>query len=90
MLIEQIDDIGSQTLQRFVGDLPDVSRAAIHSPALIRLLEAELGGDNHRFAEGLDGFTDTLPASASLISAVQTGGPTFTLTQPQPGTTGAK
>ncbi len=53
MLIEQIDAIGPQPLQRGVGDRADALRPAVlagfvESP----VLEAELGGNHDLVAEG--------------------------------------
>ena len=50
VLIEQVDDIGLETLQRSLGDLLDVLRAAIQPSLLASArikLEPELGGDHH-------------------------------------------
>src|SRR6266404_3478168 len=55
VLIEQVDDIGLETLERGLGDLPDVFRTTIQrtptgSTIGIRL-EPELGGDHHLVAK---------------------------------------
>ena len=53
MLIEKIDHVGLEPLQRGLGDLLDVLRPAVEAGLLpVGLdLEAELGGDDHLCAE---------------------------------------
>ena len=64
VLVEQVDNVGPQPLQRCLGNLPDVLRAAVQaSSTLSRLgidVEAELGGDHHLLTEGGKGFADEL------------------------------
>ena len=54
--------IGLQPLERGLGDLLDVLRAAVHAAAArLRIeVEAELGGDHDLVAEGGEGFADEL------------------------------
>jgi hypothetical protein len=58
MLVEEIDDIGPEPLQRRLGDLPDVLGAAVHAAlsAISIEFEAELGGDRHLIAERGEGL----------------------------------
>ena len=61
VLIEQVDDIDLEPLERGLRNLLDVLRPAVHadppgSPVWIEL-EAELGGNHHFPAEGSKGFT---------------------------------
>ena len=53
VLVEKIDDVGPEALQRRLDGLPDVLRPAVHASRLpVRAeLEAELGGDHHLVAE---------------------------------------
>lgn len=61
VLIEQIDDIGLEPLERGFGDLLDVRRpaaeAALFTSRRINV-EAEFGGDNHLVAKGRERFAD--------------------------------
>ena len=59
MLVEQVDDVGPETLERCLGNLSDVLRPAIHA-ALGVQLEPELGGDHHLVTPGREGFTHEL------------------------------
>jgi hypothetical protein len=61
VLIEEIDAIGLQPLERGLGDLSDVFRAAIEATLLARLrieVEPEFGGDHHLLTERREGFAD--------------------------------
>ena len=63
MLIEQIDDIGLQALERGFGDRLNVLRPAVQAPLLARLrieIEAEFGGDDHMVAKGGQSLADEL------------------------------
>ncbi len=63
MLIEEVDDIGLEPLQRSLGDLPDVLRPAVEAALLAGLridIEAEFGGDHDLLAEGRQRFADKL------------------------------
>ena len=60
MLVEQVDDIGLEALERGLGDLLDVVRAAVEAAPTrstigIRL-EAEFGSDDDLVAKGSEGF----------------------------------
>jgi len=54
VLVEQVDDVGLQPLQRRIGNLPDMSRLAVHGAlaAIGAEVEAELGGDDDLVAKG--------------------------------------
>ena len=64
MLIEQVDDIDLEPLERALDGLLDVLRPAVQArralhPAGIEIrteVEPELGGDHHLLAEGSEGF----------------------------------
>ena len=59
VLIEQIDDIGVETLERGVGDLLDMLRPAVQASAALAVwfdIEAELGGNHHSFTERSECF----------------------------------
>ena len=59
VLIEEIDPIGLEPLQRCVGDFPDVRRPAIEPRLLAAFeLEPELRGDDHLIAERRQRFAD--------------------------------
>jgi hypothetical protein len=63
MLVEEVDDIGPEPLQRSVGDLADVSGPAIQADLLAGFgidLEAELGGDRDLLAERRKRLADHL------------------------------
>jgi hypothetical protein len=57
VLVEQVDDVGAQLLQRVLGDLANLLGAAVESDDLVVLdLEAELGRDNDVVSEWSDGL----------------------------------
>ena len=58
VLIEEIDAIGVEALQRGLGDLPDALGPAIHALGGIAVLEAELGRNHHLVAERRERFPD--------------------------------
>ena len=61
VLIEQIDPIGLESLQRRVGDLPDVRGPAVQTRLLAALeLEAELRRNHHLIANRAERFPDEL------------------------------
>ena len=61
VLIEQIDPIGLESLQRRVGHLPDVRGPAVQPRLLAALeLEAELGRNHHLIANRAERFPDEL------------------------------
>ena len=62
VLIEQIDAIGLQPLQRGLGDLPDVLGPAVQAGSADRWpnFEAELGGDHDLVAERRERLADQL------------------------------
>ena len=59
VLIEQIDALDLEPLERGLGDLSDVLRPAVQATLLARLrieVEPELGGDHHLLAERARGL----------------------------------
>src|SRR3989442_901370 len=63
VLIEQIDNIGPESLQRSVGDLFDVLSPAVDAnwrTAVWIEFEPEFRGDHHLLAEGSKGFAHEL------------------------------
>ena len=64
VLIEQVDGVGPEPLERRLGDLLDVLRPAVQARRLGRLsgaeVEPELGGDDHLVAERGEGLADQL------------------------------
>ncbi len=70
VLIEEIDDVRPETLQRRLGDLLDVRRPAAEAAllAVIRVdVEAELGGDHHAVAHRGQGLTHKLLVGEGAI-----------------------
>ena len=63
MLIKQIDDIGLEPLEGFLGDLLDVLRPTIEARRANHLgtkIEPEFGGNHHLFTEGGESFAHKL------------------------------
>ena len=62
VLVEEIDAVGPEPLERGLGDLPDVLRPAVHAALSGRPVDvdAELGGDHHLVADRLQRFADDL------------------------------
>ena len=58
VLIEEVDAVGPETLERRLDHLLDVLRLAVE-PARFEV-EAELGGDDHLVADGRQGLADQL------------------------------
>ena len=59
VLVEQVDAVGPEPLERRLRDLPDVLGPAVEARLLPALdLEAELGGDHHPVADGGEGLAD--------------------------------
>ncbi len=52
VLIKQVDPIGSEPLERSIGNLPDTFRPAVHPRQGVPILEAELGGNHHAIPDG--------------------------------------
>ncbi len=77
VLVEEVDVIGAEPLQRGVGDLLDVRGAAVepgdaaHAGALLRDLETELRGDRHLVAHVLQRLADD---DLVLVGPVDFGG----------------
>jgi hypothetical protein len=62
VLVEQVDAVGAESLQRSLDDLPDVLRPAVHTDRLSVLmeLEPEVGGDHHPIPNGCEGLAHQL------------------------------
>ena len=64
MLIEQINHIGPESLERTLGDLSDMlgpaiqSRRTFHPARISNEVEPEFGGDDHLLAKRCKSFTD--------------------------------
>ncbi len=58
VLVEEVDDVGFQALQRCFGDGADVFRPAVHAAlaAVGTEVEAELRGDDDLVPDGAEGF----------------------------------
>jgi hypothetical protein len=56
VLVEEIDVIGLETLQRGLGHLPDALRATVEARGRVAALKAEFGRDDHLIAERGQGF----------------------------------
>jgi hypothetical protein len=60
VLVEEVDDVGLQALERGLGDLLDVLGAAVQTLLGAVRIEAELGGDHHLIANRSEGFAHQL------------------------------
>ena len=61
MLVEQVDEVEAEPLQRGVGHASDILGPAVHAVRLaVGKGEAELGSDHHAVAHGLERFADNL------------------------------
>ena len=60
VLVEEIDAVGLQSLERCFGDVTNMRGAAVHARHGLAILEAEFGGDNDLVPERGEGFTDDL------------------------------
>ena len=61
MLVEQVDDVGVEALQRGFGDLLDVFGLAVEAAAALPVgldIKTELGGDHDPVAERRESFAD--------------------------------
>jgi hypothetical protein len=67
VLVEQVDAVGLEPLERGVGDLPDPLRPAVHARLGIPVLEAELGGDHYLVAERRQGLAHQLLVGEGAI-----------------------
>lgn len=56
VLIEEIDAVGLEPLERCIGHLPDALGPAVHARFGVPVLEAELGRDHDLVAEGSQGL----------------------------------
>jgi hypothetical protein len=62
VLVEQVDPVGAEALERSFGDLPDVRGTAVETGLrAVRVdPESELGGDRHLVAHGRQALADEL------------------------------
>src|SRR6516164_1225989 len=58
VLIEEIDAVGFEPLERGLGNLPDALRPAVQPGGGVAILEAKLRGDHDLVAERSQGFAD--------------------------------
>src|SRR5215210_2851364 len=68
VLIEEIDAVGLQALERGLGHLPDVLWPAVKARLCVSGFEAELGGDHHLITEWGEGFADELLVGERTVS----------------------
>ncbi len=67
VLVEEVDTVGLQALERGLGDLPNVFRATIDARLRIAVLEAEPRRDHHPITERGEGFADELLVSERAV-----------------------
>ena len=68
VLVEEVDDLDAQPLQRGVTRLADVLGTAVHAGRLpVHDVEAELGGDHHPVAERLEGIAHDLLVGVGAV-----------------------
>ncbi len=67
VLVEQVDDVGLQPLQRGLGDGADVLRAAVKPLGGFAVAETEFGGDDDLVADRRQSFADDLFIEARAI-----------------------
>ncbi len=58
MLVEQVEDVGPEPLERCLRHLSDVLRPAVHSAAI--QFETKFGGDHHLVTKGSQGLAHEL------------------------------
>jgi hypothetical protein len=58
VLVEQVDGVGAQTLQRGICHSPDLLWTAVESAFAASDVETVLGGDNDLVAHGFEGLAD--------------------------------
>lgn len=68
MLIEQVDAVGLQPLQRGLGHRLDIGGPAVEPGLDLAVPEAELGGDHHLVAERRERLTRQLLVDEGAIS----------------------
>jgi hypothetical protein len=67
VLVEEVDGVHPQALQRLIGDLPDALRATVEPVSGHAIPEAELGRDHHLAAERLECLTHNLFVDAGAV-----------------------
>jgi hypothetical protein len=77
VLVEQVDAVGAQPLQRGLGDGTDALRPAIHAVRRDAVPEAELGGDDDLITDGCERFANQLLVGERALgfSRVEEGHP---------------
>src|SRR5918994_1790793 len=68
VLIEEIDAVGLQALERGLGDLPDVLWPAVKARLCVSGFEAELGSDHHPITEWGEGCAHELLVGERAVS----------------------
>ena len=58
VLVEQVNAVGPEPLQRRLGNGPDVLGPAVQARLDLSALEAELGGDHDLVTDGRERFAD--------------------------------
>jgi hypothetical protein len=78
VLVEQIDSVGAESLERSLGDLLDVLRPAVEAREGGEV-EAELRGDHHLIPEGSKRFANEflIGERAVDLGGVEEGDPAF-------------
>ena len=79
MLIEQIDHVGAQTLQRRLCHLADALRPAVHAHGGLALNKAELGGDDDLVPKGIERLAQEFFVQVGAIGlcCIEEGNPAF-------------
>jgi len=60
VLVEKVDVVGLESLERGLGHGPDALRTAVHAARGIAILEVKLGGNHHLVADRCQGFAHDL------------------------------
>ena len=78
VLVEKVDDVRPEALERLLGDLPDALWAAVETRLGVAVLEPKLGADDHPVTEGRDGFADDFFVHCAIgFGGVEEGHTTF-------------
>ncbi|MNT34251.1 hypothetical protein D3C72_1702220 [compost metagenome] len=76
MLVQQVDAVSSQAFQRGFHHGANALGAAVETLLRITVLEAELGGDDHLVAHGLQGFAHHLLVQGAVgFGGIEEGDP---------------
>ena len=68
VLVEKVDDVGAQALERLVTNLPDALGPAVEPVGRDAVLEAELGGDDHLVSHRFECLAHDLLVEAWTVS----------------------